>query len=154
MFQLFSAAPFWVTLIDAAGDKPAVRVQVRPIDRDMRADAYAAVRDLDEADRELMAGRVFSDTLLRKAIVEWEGIGDADGKPVPVTSETVELFLRDPVLFPLADRKIVDPALTGEREKNVSSRSPTGTSAGATAVKPTARTARSAAKTARTKSTR
>lgn len=56
--------------------------------------------------------------LAQLAILEWEGIGDADGNPAPVTPEGIAALLD---LWPIADafeRLYLGPALVLEQEKN------------------------------------
>jgi hypothetical protein len=89
----------------------------------------------------------FTRRMARWGILEWEGIGDADGKPVDVTPENIDALLEHWQVFDAIDGKYVLPALIQDAEKNGSSLSPNGTSAGATA---TARRARKPAKPART----
>jgi hypothetical protein len=80
------------------------------------------------------------------AILDWEGVGDADGKPVPVTPEAASALIDVWPLFEAFQARYVAKGLLLDAEKNVSSPSPTGTSAGATA---TARPVRRRARTAR-----
>jgi hypothetical protein len=80
------------------------------------------------------------------AILDWEGVGDADGVPVPVTPEAASALIDVWPLFEAFQARYVAKGLLLDAEKNVSSLSPTGTSAGATA---TARPVRRRARTAR-----
>ena len=57
--------------------------------------------------------------LARFAAIEWEGVGDTDGNPAPLTPEGVEALL---ALWPMADafeRVYLAPALLLDSEKNV-----------------------------------
>ena len=80
------------------------------------------------------------------ALLDWEGVGDADGKPVPVTPETAAALIDVWPLFEAFQARYVAKGLLLDQEKNVSAPSPSGTSAGATA---TARPVRRRARTAR-----
>jgi hypothetical protein len=80
------------------------------------------------------------------AVLDWEGVGDADGKPVPVTPEATSALIDVWPLFEAFQARYVAKGLLLDQEKNASSLSPSGTSAGATA---TARPARRRARTAR-----
>jgi hypothetical protein len=80
------------------------------------------------------------------AILDWEGVGDADGKPVSVTPEAASALIDVWPLFEAFQARYVARGLLLDQEKNASSPSPTGTSAGATA---TARPVRRRARTAR-----
>lgn len=143
--------------------------------------ACAAALRVDVADIE-EAGDALSRELLRRGIVEWEGIGNADGAalapdtmvPVlddageplvgedgePVLQAAVELFLADPTAFEWADRVYVRPWADREREKNGWAGSPNGTSVEATpatdtassAARPAAANAAKPARTAKTSS--
>ena len=65
----------------------------------------------------------------RLGIQGWEGVGDADGEPAPVTPEGVDALLD---LWPMAEafeRLYLGPALLLDEEKNASAPAPTGTSA-------------------------
>ena len=80
------------------------------------------------------------------AILDWEGVGDADGKPIPVTAGAAAALMDVWPLFEAFQARYVAKGLLLDQEKNASAPSPSGTSAGATA---TARPARRRARTAR-----
>ena len=82
----------------------------------------------------------------RRVLTGWEGVGDADGKPVPVSPEGIDALLDIWPIFEAFQTRCLAPYLMLEQEKNASSPSPTGTSAGAT---PIAKPARARARTAR-----
>lgn len=149
--------PWWFTLQEAvvarrkADCRPAVRVLFDPISRiALRAARRAAsdtCRNANQVDdpqaplpTELIeaAGDALSDALLMAGIREWEGVGDQDGNVAPVTEENLRLFLSDPLRFEMLDAAYVRPFVMKELEKNASSLSPNGISAGATRVKATA----------------
>lgn len=136
--------PWWFTLHAAVGDRPAVRVQFAPIGRiALRAARRAAgacyqgadLPDDDNAPLPLdlieMAGDALSDSLLRSGIIDWEGVGDAAGEPVPLTDDNLRLLLADPSRFEALDAAYVRPFVERELEKNGLSPSPNGISAGA-----------------------
>ena len=65
----------------------------------------------------------------RLGIQDWQGVGDADGEPVPLTPEGVDALLD---LWPMAEafeRLYLGPALLLDEEKNASAPAPNGTSA-------------------------
>lgn len=149
MFVLKKAEPEWLILVEAAGEQPAVRVKFRPVNRTMRRHAsYAAseaagvVPGQDPAELSLYklieAGEVGAEELIRAGIVEWEGIVDEAGAPLPVTAEAIEMFLDDEALFAAARRLYADPAAQRVREKNGSSASPNGIGEAETAGSDTA----------------
>jgi hypothetical protein len=82
----------------------------------------------------------------RRVVLDWEGVGDADGKPIKVSPEGVDALMDVWVLFEAFQTRYVAAGFLLESEKNVSSPLLNGTSAGArhTAVpaKVRARTAR------------
>jgi hypothetical protein len=80
------------------------------------------------------------------AILDWEGVGDAEGKPVPVTPEAASALIDVWPVFEAFQARYVAKGLLLDQEKNAPSPSPSGTSAGATAI---ARPVRRRARTAR-----
>ena len=106
-----------------------------------------AVEDMPETASDEERALVFAKAIARRAVTEWEGVGDADGTPVPVTPEGIDALLEVWPIFEAFQAGYVANGILLDAEKNVSAPSPTGTSAGATAtarpVKRRARTARS-----------
>lgn len=98
-----------------------------------------------DASQEQMAV-VMAKAVARRVVTDWEGVGDANGKPVAVTPEGIDSLLDIWPVFEAFQTLCLAPHLMLEAEKNVSSPLPTGTSAGA---KATARPARARARTAR-----
>ncbi len=103
-------------------------------------DAGGSIHDLPPLDRDGIEGvrqQFMLQALAQHAISEWQGIGDVEGNPAPVTPTTVAAFIRD---FPLHAtrfeaaylREIVDLAA----EKNGSGAAPSGTTAAAPATAP------------------
>lgn len=127
MLKLPNTEAEWLDL-----DLPQGRVRVR-----MRAITRHAVRHTrelafkamqsDEAPDTLELSEQMSAALMRAGLVDWEGVGDADGNPVPVTPETVEQFLLHPDAFLALDIAYCRPWYERDREKNASSGSPSGT---------------------------
>jgi hypothetical protein len=142
--------PRWITLFDAADGRPAVRVLFARPSRSLKRRAQRAAAELlgeivegeerdpfDLAD----AGDAFSEDMLRRAILDWEGIGDAKGKVLPVTPESIELFIADQALLDRADELYVLPELRRDAEKNASSALSAGTGRAATPESATASSA-------------
>ncbi|GHE05457.1 hypothetical protein U879_03845 [Defluviimonas sp. 20V17] len=134
--------PDWLTLA------PGVRLFVVPLSTSVmlaaRADIGAAgLPDDASADALSMAG---AKAIARRVVLDWEGVGDADGTPVALTPESIDALLDIWPIFEAFQIQYVGPGMLLEQEKNGSAPSPTGTSAGAPA---TARPARKPAKTAR-----
>jgi hypothetical protein len=87
----------------------------------------------------------FAKAIARRAVTDWEGVGDADGNPVPVTPPGIDALLEVWPIFEAFQAAYVSKGLLLDAEKNVSAPSPTGTSAGATATAgPAANPARTA----------
>lgn len=117
-----SRDPFWLDIL------PGVRVQFRPITvADMLVARAIAADQLSEATKgdapldrasTVAAGGAFTRSLARTGIVAWEGIGDAEGKRVQPTPETIDQLLELWPAFDAIDRLYVGPALTRLDEKN------------------------------------
>lgn len=136
--------PYWLDLL------PGVRLKVRPITVAAIIGArQAAAEAMKTPDgQEIFVGSAaFTRSLVRWGIVEWEGVGDADGSPVPPSPENIDALLELWQAFDAIDRVYVAPALILADEKNASSLSPNGTSAGAKATAPRARKAARPART-------
>jgi hypothetical protein len=135
-----AAEPRWLDL------GHGVRLHVSPLTTALmvasRSDA--AVEALPEAASDEERALVFAKAIARRAVNEWEGVGDADGSPAPLTPAGIDALLEVWPIFEAFQAVYVSKGLLLDAEKNVSAPSPTGTSAGATA------TARLAARRART----
>jgi hypothetical protein len=91
-------------------------------------------------------GVALAKAVARAVVQDWEGVGDADGKPIPVSAEGIDALLDIWPLFEAFQERYLGRAMLLDAEKNASAPSPHGTSAGATA---TARPAKARARTAR-----
>lgn len=154
--------PRWLTLIEARGNLPAVEVLFAKPNRSMRRRAQRAgqqtIGEIEEdAELDILeiadAGDAYSAELIRLGALDWRGIGNAQGEPIPLTPEAMAEFLADDDLLDAADRVYVRPAVAASMEKNGLSVSLSGTGAvampaGDTASLPAA--AASAAKSAPT----
>ena len=88
---------------------------------------------------------VFAGALARRAVVDWEGVGDAEGNVLHVTAEGVDALLSLWPIFEAFNLQYVSRGMLLDAEKNGSAPSPTGTSVGAM---PTARPAGASVATA------
>lgn len=152
-YALGSAAPITVTLIEAAGDRPAVTVtfNAQPSPLSLRAARRAVIAELrkGEMDVQERAGDAFTAAIIRHNLLAWTGIGDgagedllepthdrelrdSDGNVTGIELGTISRFLAEPRLVEAADREYVLPWTKVDAEKNGLSLSPAGTSAGAT----------------------
>lgn len=101
--------------------------------RDLKAEGIA-----EEAGQEEI-GIAMAKAVARRVIVEWEGVGDADGKPIAVTPEGIDALLDVWVLFDAFQEKYLASGFLLDQEKNGSALSLSGTSAGATNTAPPAK---------------
>ena len=89
---------------------------------------------------------VFAKAIARRSVIDWEGVGDSEGNPAPVTPVGIDALLEVWPIFEAFQAGYVARGLLLDAEKNVSAPSPTGPSAGAI---DTATPARRPARTAR-----
>jgi hypothetical protein len=109
-----SAGPRWV---DLGG---GVRLEVLPVDTVMMMDIYADLgADEDDAPKHRASFQLAVLTA-HKAVLGWEGVGDADGKPLDVTPDGLTALLRIPAMFRQFQAKIVVPAMETMNEGNAS----------------------------------
>jgi hypothetical protein len=125
-----------------------VRARVEPLTTALMVAARSnpALRTLPEGTSDDEIAVIFGKALAERAILDWEGVGDAEGDPVPVTREGIAALLD---IWPIFERFQMGYVARGrelEQEKNASAPSPTGSGAGA---KATARPAKGRAPTAR-----
>ncbi len=124
-----------------------VRVRVLPLTTALmvasRGDAL--VEALPESATDEERAVVFAKAIARRAVTDWEGVGDAEGAPVPVSPEGIDALLDVWPIFEAFQLAYVAKGLMLEQEKNASAPLPSGTSAGAIA---TAKPARKRARTA------
>jgi hypothetical protein len=135
-------APRWHTL--ASG----VRVQLRPLTTALmvatRSDPVVEMVPEEASDEERAVA--FAKALARRAVLAWEGIGDADGTAIEPSPEAIDALLDIWPIFEAFQLTYVSKGLLLEKEKKVSAPSPNGPSAGAS---DTATPAKRRAKTAR-----
>ena len=134
--------PRWHDLV------PGVRAQLRPLTTALmvatRSDPVVETLPDEASDEERAVA--FAKALARRAVLSWEGIGDADGNAIDPSPNSVDALLDIWPIFEAFQQTYVSKGLLLEQEKNVSASSPSGPSAGASA---TAKRASRPAKTAR-----
>ena len=125
-----------------------VRVQLRPLTTALMVAARndPAVQNLPEDGGDEESALAFARALARVAILDWEGVGDADGNVIPVSPEAIDALLDLWPLFEAFQTGYVAKGLLLEQEKNASAPLPSGSSAGARDI---AKPARKPARTAR-----
>ena len=135
-------APRWHDLA------PGVRVHLRPMTTALmvatRSDPTVEAIPENASDEERAVA--FGKALARRAVLAWEGIGDAEGNAIDPSPDAVDALLDIWPIFEAFQLTYVSKGLLLEQEKNVSASSPSGPSAGASA---TAKRAKRPAKTAR-----
>ncbi len=109
------------------------------------ARADPVIDGLSEASSQEDMALAMAKAVARRAVLDWEGVGDDAGNLVPVTPEGIDALLEIWPVFEAFQAQYVARGLMLDAEKNASAPSPTGPSAGATA---TARPAQAPAPTA------
>ena len=137
-----SAGPQWLDL------GSGLRLAVLPVTTAVMVAARndPAVEALSDAASKEELALAMARAVARRVVTGWEGVGDADGNPVPVSPEGIDALLDIWPVFEAFQTRCLAPHLMLDAEKNASSPLPTGISAGAAA---TARPARARARTAR-----
>ena len=136
-----TATPQWLDLA------PGLRLLVGPLTTALMVSARAdpVIEALPEGATQEALALAMAKAVARRAVLDWEGVGDAMGTNVPVTPEGIDALLEIWPVFEAFQTQYVARGLILDAEKNVSAPSPTGLSAGATG---TAQPARGRAPTA------
>ena len=108
--------------------------------------ADPAIEDLSESSSQEDMALAMAKAIARRAVLEWEGVGDEAGNLVPISPAGIDALLDIWPVFEAFQAQYVARGLMLDQEKNASAPSPTGPSAGATAI---ARPAQAPARTAR-----
>lgn len=121
--------PFWLDL------KHGVRVKVPPVGSSIMAPARSDPKVIEvatqpEASREAIA-LALTKAVAKIAILEWEGVGDAEGNPVAPTPEGIDALMEIFPIYEAFNMGYVAKGLSLELEKNGSAPLPNGTIAGA-----------------------
>jgi len=141
-----TATPQWLELA------PGLRLLVGPLTTALMVSARAdsAIEAMpDTATTEELA-LAMAKAVARRAVLDWEGVGDDAGNIVPISAEGIDALLEVWPVFEAFQTKYVARGLILDAEKNASAPLPTGPSAGAIATAPPAHPARAASETART----
>ena len=127
-----SSAPFWCELL------PGLRVKLRPLTTALMVASRAdpAIAALTEGVAPEEAALAMAKALARRAILDWDGVGDAAGEVLPVSPEAIDALLELWPVFEAFQTRYVAKGLLLDAEKNVSSPLPIGSSAGAEAIAP------------------
>ena len=136
-----TATPQWLNLA------PGLRLLVGPLTTALMVSARAdpAIEALPEGATQEAVALAMAKAVARRAVLDWQGVGDAMGQPTPVTPEGIDALLEIWPVFEAFQTMYVAKGLILDAEKNVSAPSPIGPSAVATG---TARPAKLPAPTA------
>ena len=141
-----TATPAWLTLA------PGLRLLVAPLTTALMVSARAdpAIETLPEDASQETLALAMAKAIARRAVLDWEGVGDAVGNIVPVTAEGIDALLEIWPIFEAFQTQYVAKGLMLDAEKNVSAPLPNGPSAGAIAIARPAHPARAAGASAQT----
>ncbi|KFI32645.1 hypothetical protein CG51_00770 [Haematobacter missouriensis] len=117
-----------------------LRLQLAPITTAIMAAARSDIAGSEASEdmaQEALA-MIMAKAVARRVILDWEGVGDADGNSVPVTADGIDALLDIWPVFEAFQRDCLAPHLMLEQEKNASAPSPTGSSAAAIPIAPSA----------------
>ena len=81
-----------------------------------------AVQDLEPGASNDERAAIFATALARRAVVDWEGVGDVDGKPIPVTDEGIDALLSLWPIFEAFNLRYVSHGMLLDEEKIVYSK--------------------------------
>ena len=123
-----TATPQWLDLA------PGLRLLVGPLTTALMVSARAdpAIEALPEGATQEALALAMAKAVARRAVLDWEGVGDTMGQPLPVTPEGIDALLEIWPVFEAFQTQYVAKGLILDAEKNVSAPSPSGPSAVAT----------------------
>jgi hypothetical protein len=127
-----TATPQWLTLA------PGLRLLVGPLTTALMVSARAdiAIESLPETATTEELALAMAKAVARRAILEWEGVGDENGSVAAVTPEGIDALLEIWPVFEAFQTGYVAKGLILDAEKNGSAPSPSGPSAGAIGIVP------------------
>ncbi|MCT8159397.1 hypothetical protein [Pseudoruegeria sp. SHC-113] len=124
---------------------PGVRVQLRPLTTALMVATRSdpAVEAVHEEASDEERALAFAKALARRAVLAWEGVGDADGNAIDPSAQAIDALLDIWPIFEAFQLAYVSKGLLLEQEKNASAPLPSGPSAGASdTAKPARKSAR------------
>ena len=123
-----TAMPQWLDLA------PGLRLLVGPLTTALMVSARAdpAIEALPEGAPQEALALAMAKAVARRAVLDWEGVGDDAGNVVPVSPEGIDALLEIWPVFEAFQTMYVAKGLILDAEKNVSAPLPSGLSAGAT----------------------
>ncbi len=113
-----------------------VRLKLLPLTTALMVATRAdpCVQDLDPDSSNDARAATFAGALARRAVVDWEGVGDLEGNILAVSQEGIDALLSLWPIFEAFNMLYVSRGMLLDAEKNASAPLLTGTSAGATAT--------------------
>ena len=125
-----SNRPEWLDLL------PGLRIKVAPLSTALMVAARAdpVLSDLPETTSTEDMALAMAKAVARLAILDWDGAGDEEGQPLPLSPEGIDALLEIWPVFEAFQAHYVARGLMLDQEKNVSAPSPTGPSEGVTAT--------------------
>ncbi len=120
-------SPEWLEL--ASG----LRLLVGPLTTALMVSARAdpAIEAMPETSTTEELALAMAKAVARRAVLDWEGVGDDAGNLLPVTPKGIDALLEIWPVFEAFQTQYVARGLILDAEKNVSALSPTGPSVGA-----------------------
>ena len=111
-----TAAPAWLTLA------PGLRLQVAPLTTALMVSARAdlAVEDLPNTATQEELALAMAKAVARRAVLDWEGVGDDTGNIISVSPEGIDALLEIWPVFEAFQAQYVGRGMLLEQEKNVS----------------------------------
>jgi len=130
-----TATPQWLALA------PGLRLLVAPLTTALMVSARAdpAIEAMPEGATQEGLALAMAKAVARRAVLDWECVGDDAGNIVTVTPEGIDALLEIWPVFEAFQTQYVARGLILDAEKNVSAPSPSGPSAGATGIASPAR---------------
>ena len=130
-----TAAPKWLELA------PNLRLLVAPLTTALMVSARAdpAIEAMPDTSTQEELALTMAKAVARRAVLDWEGVGDDTGNIVTVTPKGIDALLEIWPVFEAFQTQYVARGLILDAEKNVSAPSPSGPSAGAIGIAPLAR---------------
>lgn len=125
-----TATPEWLDLA------PGLRLLVGPLTTALMVSSRAdpTIEQLPEGASQEELALAMAKAVARRAVLDWEGVGDDAGNILPVTPEGIDALLEIWPVFEAFQTQYVAKGLILDAEKNGSAPSPTGPSAGATGI--------------------
>lgn len=130
-----TATPEWLDLA------PGLRLLVGPLTTALMVSARAdlAVEALAEGATQEELALAMAKSVARRAVLDWEGVGDETGTIIAVSPDGIDALLEIWPVFEAFQTKYVARGLILDAEKNGFAPSPSGSSAGASAIAAPAR---------------